>query len=386
MSRIRPTPIILLVTLGMFVALELLARIVLWRPPLNTPPPAVGFGFSPGGYGDLLPNLESVELVYAGRPYRLQTNSAGLRNTDEINPDPNVFRILAIGDSFTYGYYVHNPEAWPSRLEETLNQRLETRFQVLNAGVPGYTLEDQLGYLNDKGLALEPDLIVLGVYTNDIFDYDPQIRHYFARPVVLAQQSSPPPPPAGLDAFLREHSALYYVIAGLRAGYSESRVQAEVNRITPTIPGLQQLYQDMIFLNPSKPEYETEWQSYERDFRVLADLLRQRSIPLVVALFPDLAQLPLEGGLPDVPQRFLTGLTDNARISFVDLLPVFRMEGDIQSLYLMYYNPDAQPDLAAPDRAVMIYTGDGHPSPYGHLVTARVLADLLIERDLVPTP
>jgi hypothetical protein len=68
------------------------------------------------------------------------------------------------------------------------------------------------------------------------------------------------------------------------------------------------------------------------------------------------------------------------------MLPVFRSTGDIQSLYLMYYNPAAQPDPAAPDRAVMIYTGDGHPSPYGHLVTARALVDLLIERDLVPTP
>jgi hypothetical protein len=33
----------------------------------------------------------------------------------------------------------------------------------------------------------------------------------------------------------------------------------------------------------------------------------------------------------------------------------------------------------------MIYSGDGHPSPYGHLVAARALADLLIERGLLPS-
>jgi lysophospholipase L1-like esterase len=383
MRRLRTGCIIVLITLGLFLALELMARIMLWRPERAEAQQAVGFGFSRSGYGDLLPNLNSVELVYPGRPYRLQTNSAGLRNIDEINADPAIFRVLAIGDSFTYGYYVHNQEAWPARLEETLNQRLKTRFQVFNAGVPGYTIEDELGYLRDKGLALEPKLVVLGVYTNDVFDFYPEIRAYFARPVVLGEEAEAPPTHSPLGAFLQENSALYNVILRLRSGYSATQVQNAVNRVTPTIPGLQQLYRDMIFLNPNKPEYQQEWNSYERLFMETVDLLQSKHIPLVVVAFPDLAQLPNPGGLPDVPQRFMAQITSESKTPFVDMLPIFRQSGDIQSLYLMYYNPDAQVDVNAPDAAVMMYSGDGHPSPYGHLVIARSVAHLLIEEGLV---
>ena len=43
-----------------------------------------------------------------------------------------------------------------------------------------------------------------------------------------------------------------------------------------------------------------------------------------------------------------------------------------QSLYLMYYNKDAQVDPNAPDAPVLHYTGDGHPTPYAYLVTGRL--------------
>jgi hypothetical protein len=68
---------------------------------------------------------------------------------------------------------------------------------------------------------------------------------------------------------------------------------------------------------------------------------------------------------------------------FLDLLPVFRAAGDIESLYLMHYNSHAEVAPGAPDAPVMIYTGDGHLSPYGHLVTARAVGAMLIMEGLV---
>lgn len=371
------------VTALFLVTLELLARVILWRGE-TTVEQTAGFGFSQTGYGDLTPDLDSVERTLHNRPYWLKTNSAGLRDVDEVSDDPNAFRILALGDSFTYGYYVHNEEAWPSRLEETLNQRLESRFQVFNAGVPGFTIVDELDYLREKGMALHPDLVVIGFYTNDVFDFYPQIREYFARPVILQQAVSPQPPENNFISWLSQNSALYNGIARLRASFSEQEIEDEVNRVTPTIPGLQELYRDMLFLNPDKPEYQEEWESYDSYFRGTVEFLSEQGIPVVLMAFPDLAQMPLEGGLPDYPQRFLTDLTEETETSYLNLLPVFREKGDIQSLYLMYYNPDAQVDANAPDAAVQSYTGDGHPSTYGHLVAARALADLLIDQRLVP--
>jgi lysophospholipase L1-like esterase len=379
---IRSALIMALVTLGCFAAFEVVARVVGWRPLAPQQTATTEFGYGVGGSGDLQPNLDSIVRLYNIRPYYLHTDSLGLRDTDELRLD--TFRILAIGDSFTFGMYVHNQEAWPARLEETLNQRgLPRRVQVLNAGVPGYTLEDELAYLKDKGLALHPNLVVLGFYTNDVFDLYPTIRQYFARSVVLADAGAPPKV-GPVTRFLRDNSALYNALMGLRAEYQQGQIDAAVNRVTPTVSGLQEMYRDMMFLNPDKPEYKPEWEGYEKLFRETVDLLDSQGIPLVVVAFPDLAQLPDTGGLPDVPQRFLAELTSETNVAYLDLLPVYRNAGDVQSLYLMYFSPDAHVDPNAPDAAVMMYTGDGHPSPYGHLVAARALADLLAQANLLP--
>lgn len=365
------------------LACELVARIALWHSALQQETMQQEFGFGAGGYGDLRPNLNHIEMLNPVRPYLLQTNSVGLRNTEEIIEDASVFRILAIGDSFTYGYYVHNQETWPARLEETLNQRLTARVQVLNAGLPGYTIEDELAYLRDKGLALSPDLVILGVYTNDIMDMTPRIREFFARPVLLAQSAPMAEDDTALEAFMRDHVALYSVIWNARVAYHEQQIEATINRVTPTIEGLRELYLNLTFLQPDS--YPDQWQAYERLLRETIVLLADEHIPFVIVVFPDLAQMPAEGGLPDVPQQRLARIAADTETPFLDLLPVFRASGDIQSLYLMYYSDAAPVDPNAPDAAVMTYTGDGHPSPYGHLVAARALAEMLVERRFVPT-
>ena len=56
-----------------------------------------------------------------------QTNNLGYRNKDdfEFTKAPNVFRILALGGSTTWGYLLDDPDdAWPSQLEKMLNDAL----------------------------------------------------------------------------------------------------------------------------------------------------------------------------------------------------------------------------------------------------------------------
>ncbi len=378
----RKLALILLNTVIVLLAFELLARAILWRADPDQPAAQAGFSYSAAGAGDLAPNLDVVELLMPARPYRLQTNSAGLRNTDEINPDPAVIRVLALGDSFVYGLYVHNLDTFPARLEERLNEKLAASVQVLNAAVPGYTIADQLSYLRDKGLGLEPDLVVLGFYTNDIFDFYPPIREHFAREVVLAQAARPPAERSPVESFLRDHLALYAAYRRLREAAGQAQIEAEVNRITPTVPGLEQTYRDLTFLKPG--DYPQEWQAYEHTLRETLALLRDRGIPAALVAFPDLAQMPVDGGLPDIPQQMLARVLASEGTPFLDLLPVYRAQGDITSLYLMYYSDAAPRDPNRADAAVMQYAGDGHPSPYGHRVAAWALADLLIERGLVP--
>ncbi|NWF70470.1 MAG: hypothetical protein HXY40_15385 [Chloroflexi bacterium] len=386
MRFLRSAWIMVLVTLGFLLTAELLARAFLWRPGpvIAAAPsaPAVVYGFSAGGYGDLQPNLRLVVPLYDIRPYYLQTNSAGLRNTEELNPDESVIRILAVGDSFTFGAYVHNQETWPSRLEDRLNVLLApgAQVQVLNAGIPGYTLEDEIAYLRDKGLALQPDVVIVGFYTNDIFDHYPALRQRLSRAVILAQaaatQTASP-----LRQFLQDNVALYALFNQWRAG---QQVEQAVEQVAPQVENFQQIYMDMTFLETQRSEYQTYWQVYAGRFAELVRLLQEHNIPLVLIAFPDVAQLGMPEVFGPIPQQFLAQLTSDAGIPYLDLLPVLRDGGDIEETYLMYYDARRSFDPNALEMTGRGYSGDGHPSAFGYLLAARALADFLLANQLVP--
>jgi lysophospholipase L1-like esterase len=101
---------------------------------------------------------------------------AGFR-THEFTPKrPAVYRILALGDSCTFGQlqrgelygYVSNP--YPLVLEKLLADRVGPgRFEVLNVGIPGYNSYQGLMLLRGKLRGLDPDLITVRFGWNDLF-------------------------------------------------------------------------------------------------------------------------------------------------------------------------------------------------------------------------
>lgn len=102
----------------------------------------------------------------------VRTNRLGLRGGPVRVPKPaGIFRVLAVGDSFTFGWGVQEDEAFPARLEAELPPPAGYReTEVLNAGVPGWSADTYFLYLRDRGLALEPDLLLLAPMENDIPD------------------------------------------------------------------------------------------------------------------------------------------------------------------------------------------------------------------------
>ena len=94
------------------------------------------------------------------------TNSIGMRGP-ELRDDGSI-RILALGDSCTWGWHVKQDESYPAVLQRLLDARPGgTRYQVLNAGTPGYTSYQGLTYLREKGLALDPAIVIIGFGWND---------------------------------------------------------------------------------------------------------------------------------------------------------------------------------------------------------------------------
>jgi hypothetical protein len=78
---------------------------------------------------------------------------------------PDTFRIIALGDSLTYGYGIAEQDIYPRVLERVLNDAF--RVEVLNLGVPGAQSEDIHNILRQKLPVLQPDLVLYGVCLND---------------------------------------------------------------------------------------------------------------------------------------------------------------------------------------------------------------------------
>ena len=88
------------------------------------------------------PHLD-VRKTYGGheRVVRVTTNAQGLRGEGGLGPKlHSVRRVLALGDSFTFGDAVEAHEAWPRQLEAALGPSGATPLiEVVNAGVSGET-------------------------------------------------------------------------------------------------------------------------------------------------------------------------------------------------------------------------------------------------------
>ncbi|MDP6410151.1 MAG: GDSL-type esterase/lipase family protein [Planctomycetota bacterium] len=98
----------------------------------------------------------------------IEINGRGFRG-GEVAPEAvaGTLRIAAIGDSVTFGNKLPAEHTYPAQLEAALNDN-GYAAEVLNLGVGGYDLLQSLRFLERTGLALDPDVVVLGYCVNDI--------------------------------------------------------------------------------------------------------------------------------------------------------------------------------------------------------------------------
>lgn len=73
-------------------------------------------------------------------------------------------KIVAFGDSLTYGYQLPQEHSYPSQLSEELNNN----YKIDNYGINGNTTVDGLNRFQDMITESKPKLIILGLGGNDI--------------------------------------------------------------------------------------------------------------------------------------------------------------------------------------------------------------------------
>ena len=105
----------------------------------------------------------SRDYYWLGRLHRF--NSLGFRGENFSKKDPGVFRIIALGDSLTYGYGVAETDTYPRVLQNMLREKY--RVEVLNFGVSGNQISDMQKLFEKFGREFKPDLVIYGFCLND---------------------------------------------------------------------------------------------------------------------------------------------------------------------------------------------------------------------------
>ena len=116
----------------------------------------------------------NAETVLAREDFRItiRSNALGFRDEDR-GPKGDAVRILAAGDSVTFGWGVEREETFEmqmERMQRAASERGEgVEIEVINTGVPGYNLYQSVLALEKKGWKVDPDIVLFGAFVQNDF-------------------------------------------------------------------------------------------------------------------------------------------------------------------------------------------------------------------------
>lgn len=128
------------------------------------PAPVVYPIYISGSNGDYSLSLNK-NLVYVPRPNTGEFNSKGYRGREyEYTKPLGMTRIIMIGDSVVEGVGVSVDD----RFSALLAHRMGDNYEVINLGVRGYNILQEVEYFKTVGIRYEPDILFVCVTFNDL--------------------------------------------------------------------------------------------------------------------------------------------------------------------------------------------------------------------------
>lgn len=122
-------------------------------------------------------SISTVSAAWLTSPVTNIMNSDALNALQEytVQTPPATYRIVALGNSFTYGIFVPTNENYPEKLHALLNSGYTcpayTNYEVINLGVAGYDVRLAAQRYKLRGKKYSPTLILWYVMPDD-FDLD----------------------------------------------------------------------------------------------------------------------------------------------------------------------------------------------------------------------
>lgn len=283
--------------------------------------PLLGWEWTPG--------YHAVEH-FKGVDYQMNISEQGLRNEWVAVPKPaGTYRILALGDSITEGPGVELEATLVKRLERLLAAQQAGRVEVINAGTGDYGTEQELIWLRERGVAYEPDLVILNLYLNDSRSFSP-----------------PSPSTAAYNNFLASHSAFFTFWRSLLRqrlvaenlattdfrfrylpAWEEGRWRTDSEALTQLIQAADQDW--------GLAWYDEELLRIEGLLIEMLQLAQANDFELQLVIFPVNVQVYALVDTPlDLtgPQYELVHFAEQQSLPVLDLLPVLRAHND-ETLY-----------------------------------------------------
>ena len=292
----------------------------------------------------------------------LQAAAWVVRQTDrnvENSWQGDGLRILAVGDSNSYGLYLDEEDSYPSQLEALWNAKHpeEAQIEVLNLGYPGNGTAAILQDYQRLLATLQPDVVLLLVGAND----------YWALP----DEANSSPEQSGGRWKILEESRLYRLWRIARAG-NESPPSEPLNFRAPEV---EEQVKDMIRRHENVSETITvSGENFSFGFRARGEpAAREEGDRVLAENLRKLAAITRESG------ALMVALTYPSSEGLYQLAnEVIRAEMRRQDT-LLDVNRDFQRVCRREAACAPLFLPDQHPTRQGYGLVAAVL-----ERELEP--
>lgn len=272
-----------------------------------------------------------------------ETNSMGLRGPRlELTYAPTEFRVVAVGDSCTFGKGVLEEHCWPRQLERTLGTALgrEWRAVVANLGVNGYSGATYERIFREIGVGLKPDVVVVGYNLNDfpnaIRAVDELVFRERKARKLLSQE-------------LRDFLGRFAAYRWARQTYYHMSREEDWQDAEAFARGAGEDGED-----------SAVWLQQEEYLRAIRDEAREIGAETAVFLFPYESQVYLDA-YDATPIERLRRTCEKLDVPMVDLAEEFR----------------AAARASDPPRQLFLKGDRYHPNPDGYHLVARAVLELL---------